>query len=160
MRTSIDMTPYRRSTVGFDRIFDLLETATGAEATDGYPPFDIVREAEDTYRISLAVAGFEPKEIEVVAQQNLLTVAGRRSEEKDRGDFLHRGIAARAFERRFQLADFIEVGNARLENGLLTIELRRVVPEAMKPRKIEIRNGDRAGDQLTQPQAEPVRHVA
>jgi molecular chaperone IbpA len=155
MRTNFDFTPYRRSTVGFDRLFDLLETGTRADApTDGYPPFDIVRDGEDSYRITLAVAGFAPDEIEIVAQQNQLTVTGKRAEDADKGEYLHRGIASRAFERRFQLADFIEVGNARFENGLLSIELKRVVPEAMKPRKIEIGGGNPANDRIEAPKSE------
>ncbi len=155
MRTNFDFTPYRRSTVGFDRLFDLLETGMRGDApADGYPPFDIVRETEDSYRITLAVAGFAPNEIEIVAQQNQLTVTGQRAEDADRGEYLHRGIATRAFERRFQLADFIEVGNARFENGLLSIELKRVVPEAMKPRKIEIGGGDVSSDRIEGPQSE------
>jgi len=141
MRTNFDFTPYRRSTVGFDRLFDLLESGMRGDAAEGYPPFDIVREGEDSYRITLAVAGFRPEDIEVVAQQNQLTVTGKRPEEEDRADYLHRGIATRAFERRFQLADFIEVGDARFENGLLGIALKRVVPEAMKPRRIAIGGG-------------------
>lgn len=158
MRTTFDFTPYRRSTVGFDRLFDLLENDLRPD--DGYPPFDIVREGEDHYRIELAVAGFAPQEIEVVAQQNQLTVAGRRAADKDKGEYLHRGIATRAFERRFQLADFIEVGNASFENGLLSIELKRVVPEAMKPRKIEIGAGNTGQDQLTARKAETPRQAA
>lgn len=145
MRTNFDFTPYRRSTVGFDRLFDLLETGMRGDAGDGYPPFDIVRDGEDSYRITLAVAGFRPDEIEIVAQQNQLAVAGRRAENKNEGEYLHRGIAARDFERRFQLADFVEVGNASFENGLLSVELKRVVPEAMKPRKIEIGGGASPG---------------
>lgn len=117
MRTNFDFAPYRRSTVGFDRLFNLLEA--GAREEDGYPPFDILREGEDSYRITVAVAGFRPEDIEVVAQQNLLTVTGKRAEDDGKGEYLHRGIAARAFERRFQLADFVEAGNARFENGLL-----------------------------------------
>lgn len=136
MRTNFDFTPYRRSTVGFDRLFNLLEAGTRED--DGYPPFDILKDGEDSYRITLAVAGFRPDDIEVVAQQNLLTVSGKRAEDKGSGEYLHRGIAVRAFERRFQLADFVEAGNASFENGLLSIELKRVVPEAMKPRRIEI----------------------
>lgn len=136
MRNTFDFSPYRRSTVGFDRLFNLLETGLGED--DGYPPFDIVREGDDRYHITLAVAGFRPDDIEIVAQQNLLVVSGRKADDKDAGHYLHRGIAARSFERRFQLADFIEVGAARFEDGLLTIGLQRVVPEAMKPRKIEI----------------------
>ncbi len=149
MRTAFDFTPYRRSTVGFDRLFNLLES--GQREDDGYPPFDIVKEGEDSYRITLAVAGFAPHEIEIVAQQNQLNVTGKRADDADQGDYLHRGIATRAFERRFQLADFIEVGNARFENGLLSIELKRVVPEAMKPRKIEIGGGDASNDRIEAP---------
>jgi molecular chaperone IbpA len=154
MRTNFDFAPYRRSTVGFDRLFDLLETGLRSEAADGYPPFDIVREGEDSYRITLAVAGFRPDEIEVVAQQNQLTVTGKRADDKEPGEYLHRGIAARAFERRFQLADFIEAGNARFENGLLSIELKRVVPEAAKPRKIQIGGSTPANDQIEAPRDE------
>jgi molecular chaperone IbpA len=138
MRTNIDFAPYRRSTVGFDRLFDLLETGSRGEGSDGYPPFDIVKDGEDSYRITLAVAGFGPGDIEIVAQQNLLTVTGKRGDDDDAGTYLHRGIATRAFERRFQLADFIEAGEASFEHGLLTIALKRVVPEAMKPRRIAI----------------------
>ena len=136
MRTAFDFTPYRRSTVGFDRLFNLLESSLLED--DGYPPFDIVKEGEDSYRITLAVAGFRPQEIEVIAQQNQLTVTGKRADDGGQGEYLHRGIATRAFQRRFQLADFVEVGDARFDNGLLSIALKRVVPEAMKPRKIEI----------------------
>lgn len=148
MRSNFDFTPYRRSTVGFDRLFDLLETGMRGDAADGYPPFDIVRDGEDSYRITLAVAGFRPDEIEVVAQQNQLTVTGKRNEDDGKGQYLHRGIAARDFERRFQLADFIEVGEAGFENGLLSIELKRVVPEAMKPRKIAIGGGRSARERI------------
>jgi len=155
MRTNFDFTPYRRSTVGFDRLFDLLETGMRSDApADSYPPFDIVRDSEDSYRITLAVAGFAPNEIEIVAQQNQLTVTGKRAEDADKGEYLHRGIATRAFERRFKLADFIEVGNARFEHGLLSIELKRVVPEAMKPRKIEIGGGESANDRIEAPKSE------
>ncbi|MEJ0050197.1 MAG: Hsp20 family protein [Methylovirgula sp.] len=160
MRTMFDFTPYRRSTVGFDRLFDLLETGTRPDVADGYPPFDIVREGEDHYRIQLAAAGFAPQDIEVVAQQNQLTVTGRRADDNDKGEYLHRGIATRAFERRFQLADFIEVGHASFENGLLSIELKRVVPEAMKPRKIEIGGGNTGNEQLTALNAEAPRQAA
>jgi molecular chaperone IbpA len=152
MRTNFDFTPYRRSSVGFDRLFDLLETGTRGDGSDGYPPFDIERQGEDSYRITLAVAGFRPEDVEVVAQQNQLTVTGKRAEDKDEGQYLHRGIAARPFERRFQLADFIEVGAASFDNGLLSIALKRVVPEAMKPRKIEISGG--ANDRLEAPSGE------
>lgn len=149
--TPFDFTPYRRSTVGFDRLFNLLEA--GAREDDGYPPFDIVREGEDSYRITLAVAGFRLEDIEVVAQQNQLTVTGKRTEDNGQGEYLHRGIAARAFERRFQLADFVEAGEAKFENGLLSIALKRVVPEGMKPRRIEI-GGKAVQNQIEAPKDE------
>lgn len=159
MRTNFDFTPYRRSTVGFDRLFDLLETGMRGDGLDGYPPFDIARDGEDSYRITVAVAGFRPDEIEVIAQQNQLTIIGKRAEDKDQGEYLHRGIAARPFERRFQLADFIEVRSADFENGLLTIALQRVIPEAMKPRKIEIGGGSTAPERL-ETHAEKVAQAA
>jgi len=149
MRTNFDFTPYRRSTVGFDRLFNLLEA--GAREDDGYPPFDILKDGEDSYRITLAVAGFRPEDIEVVAQQNQLTVTGKRAEDNGKGEYLHRGISARAFERRFQLADFVEAGEASFANGLLNIALKRVVPEAMKPRRIEIGGSKAAQDQIEAP---------
>ena len=134
-----DFTPYRRSTVGFDRLFDYLENSARAEQ-DNYPPFDIEKLSDDQYRITLAVAGFKREDIDITALQNMLVITGRRKEEnrnKD-GNFLHIGIATRAFERRFELADFVRVTSADLADGLLVIELIREVPEAMKPRKIDI----------------------
>ena len=154
MRTNYDFTPFRRSTVGFDRLFDLLESSIPSQLGETYPPFDLVQEGEDRYRITLAVAGFRPEDIELVAQQNQLTVTGKRDEEHAVGEYLHRGIATRAFERRFQLADFIEVGDARLDNGLLSIVLKRVVPEGMKPRKIAIEGGAPANDRIAGPKAD------
>jgi molecular chaperone IbpA len=139
MRTNFDFTPYRRSTVGFDRLFDMLEGSVRNELGDGYPPFDLEKVDDDSFRITLALAGFRPDEVEIVAEQNQLVVSGRKAEDKgEKERYLHRGIAARPFERRFQLADFIEVRSATFENGLLTIALKREVPEAMKPRRIEI----------------------
>ena len=136
-----DFTPYRRSTVGFDRLFDFMESAERAEQ-DNYPPFDIEKLGDDTYRITLAVAGFRRDEIEIVSHQNVLTITGRRAQERERdGNFLHVGIATRAFQRRFELADFVRVTGADLADGLLRIELAREVPEAMKPRKVEIGGG-------------------
>jgi len=133
-----DFSPYRRSTVGFDRLFDFLESASRAEQ-ENYPPFDIEKLGDDSYRITLAVAGFRREEIEIVAHQNMLTISGRRAEDRGRdGSFLHMGIANRAFERRFELADFVQVTRADLADGLLQIELAREIPEAMKPRTIEI----------------------
>lgn len=139
---NIDFTPYRHSTVGFDRLFDLLESSFPGQLADNYPPFDLVQESEDRYRITLAVAGFRPDEIDVSAQQNLLIVSGRKAESED-GRFIHRGIATRAFERRFGLADHIQVKGADLSDGILSIELEREIPEEMKPRRIEI-GGDSA----------------
>jgi molecular chaperone IbpA len=153
MVTKFDFAPYRRSTVGFDRLFDVLESAARLETPDGYPPFDIEQESEDRYHIALAVAGFRPEDIEIVAQSNQLTVTGRKPEEKSEHRYLHRGIATRAFERRFQLADFVVVQEARFDNGLLHISLKREVPEAMKPRRIEINGGvnSAANDRLEAP---------
>jgi molecular chaperone IbpA len=138
----LDFSPYRRSTVGFDRLFDYLENASRGEQ-DNYPPFDIEKLSDDSYRITLAVAGFRRDEIDIVAQQNMLVIAGRRGENRNRdGNFLHIGIATRAFERRFELADFVRVTGAELRDGLLSIELVREIPEAMKPRKIDIGSGE------------------
>ena len=142
MRNDFDFTPFRRSTVGFDRLFDMFEGKARADLGEGYPPFDLEKDGEDGYRITLAVAGFRPDEIEIVAHQNLLVVTGRKEETaQDDGRFLYRGISSRAFERRFQLADFIQVRSASFDNGLLSIALEREVPEAMKPRRIAI-NGN------------------
>ncbi len=135
-----DLTPYRRSAIGFDRLFDMIEqNARGT--SENYPPFNLERVAEDRYRITLAVAGFSRSEIEIVAQQNLLVVAGRKDDKADNGHFLHLGIANRSFERRFELADFVLVEDARLNDGLLVIDLVREVPEAMKPKTIAIKTG-------------------
>lgn len=142
MRTSIDLTPYRRSTVGFDRLFDLLDNGAGHDVAGDYPPYDLVQISEGTYRIDIALAGYKLEDVEIVAQQNLLTVKGERAQENEPGEILHRGIPMRSFERRFQLADFVEVETAKFENGLLSITLKRVIPEAMKPRKIEISSGE------------------
>lgn len=138
----IDLSPFRRSTIGFDRLFDLLEASARQAATDNYPPFNLERLAEDRYRITLAVAGFSRDEIEIVAQQNLLLVKGKKEpSQTDPSAFLHLGIATRSFERRFELADFVLVEDARLNEGLLTIDLVREVPEAMKPKTIAIKSG-------------------
>ena len=142
MRSGFDFTPYRRSTVGFDRLFDFLENSARTEQSDNYPPFDLERISDDRYRITLAVAGFKREEIDIIARQNLLVISGRKAENRNKdGNYLHMGIATRAFERRFELADFVRVENAELQDGLLSIELVREIPEAMKPRKIEINTG-------------------
>ncbi|APE28798.1 Hsp20 family protein [Aurantiacibacter gangjinensis] len=132
-----DLTPYRRSTVGFDRLFDLLEN-NARNSGDNYPPFNIERRDEDAYRITIAVAGFKQRDLDITAQQNLLTVQGKKRDEIADGEMLHVGIANRGFERRFELADYVRVENADLADGLLVIDLVREVPEAMKPKKIAI----------------------
>ena len=137
--TRFDFTPYRRSTVGFDRLFDLLENASRSGGSDNYPPFNIERRGDDQYRITLAVAGFKAADLDITAQQNLLVIQGRKQDEAaSAGQYMHVGIAQRAFERRFELADFVRVENANLEDGLLVIDLVREVPEAMKPKKVVI----------------------
>lgn len=136
----LDLTPYRRSTIGFDRLFDLLETSARNASSDNYPPFNLERVADDRYRITLAVAGFSREEIAITAQQNLLLVTGKK-DEKAGANFLHLGIANRSFERRFELADFVFVDDARLNDGLLVVDLVREVPEAMKPKQIAIKTG-------------------
>ena len=140
-----DFSPYRRSMVGFDRIFDLLESQARSSAGDNYPPFNIEKRGVDAYRITLAVAGLKPGDIDITAQQNLLVVQGRKpglssaeGGDEDSGTMLHVGIAQRGFERRFELADYVRVADASLEDGLLSIDLVREVPEAMKPKKIAI----------------------
>lgn len=133
----LDLAPYRRSTVGFDRLLDLMNKAA-PDAADSYPPFDIERIGDGAYRISIAVPGFRSEDLEVVAQQNLLTVIGRKAEGDSGASYLHQGISTRSFKRRFPLADFVVVQSAALENGLLTIMLKREVPDAIKPRKIDI----------------------
>jgi molecular chaperone IbpA len=134
-----DFTPYRRTTVGFDRLFDLLENAGRAQGGDNYPPFNIERVSDTEYVVTIAVAGFKPSEIDIMAQQNLLTVAGQKEvDSNDNRDFLHVGIANRNFERRFQLADHVFVRNADMADGLLIVQLERVVPEELKPRKIMV----------------------
>jgi len=133
-----DFTPYRRSTVGFDRLFDLLENQVRNNGSDNFPPFNIERRGEDSYRITVAVAGFRAEDLDITAQQNLLVIQGRKRDEHDGGEMLHVGIANRGFERRFELADFVRVENADLGDGLLVIDLVREVPEAMKPKKVQI----------------------
>ena len=134
----IDFAPLSRSSIGFDRLFDLLDQTTGFEPNESFPTHDIEKVGEDAYRITLAVAGFKIGDIDITAQQNLLVVQGKKPEEPRDGRMLHVGIAQRGFERRFELADYVRVGAANLEDGLLVIDLIREVPEAMKPKKIAI----------------------
>jgi molecular chaperone IbpA len=136
-----DLTPLYRSTVGFDRLGQLLDEMGSLEAPS-YPPYNIERLEENAYRITMAVAGFAPEDLNLEIKDNTLTVSGKKSERANgQGQFLHQGIAARSFERRFQLADYVEVVGADMENGLLHINLRREIPEAMKPRNIPIGKG-------------------
>lgn len=134
---SYDLTPLYRTTVGFDRMFDLLDNLGKSEAT-GYPPYNIERVDEDRYRITLAVAGFSEADLDLEIHENTLKVVGSKPDTEETRTFLHQGIAGRSFERRFQLADHVRIDGASLVNGLLNIELRREIPEAKKPRKIEI----------------------
>ncbi|GIL40198.1 Hsp20 family protein [Roseiterribacter gracilis] len=143
MRTTIDFAPLFRSTVGFDRLTRLLEQATPSEE-QAYPPYNIEKTAENAYRITLAVAGFSEDELELVAHENTLIIKGKQKSDNDNtanNAFLYRGIAARAFERRFQLADHVQVKGANLANGLLQVELVREIPEQLKPRKVAISTG-------------------
>lgn len=142
MRT-YDFSPLWRSTIGFDRLFDLVETAQRA-GEDNYPPYNIERVSEDRYQISLAVAGFSPDEISVTAEQNAVIVEGNQADKAER-EYLYHGISARPFKRQFNLADYVQVKGAAFENGLLKIELIREIPEAMKPRRIAI-NGVSSGN--------------
>jgi len=136
MRTNMDFSPFYRSSIGFDRIFDLLEKSNSPQA-DNWPPYDIVKLGEDTYRIALAVAGFAEDELSITHEPNLLVINGSKTEN---GDvlYLHHGLAMRTFDRRFELADHVSVMGAKLENGLLIIDLKKEIPEEMKPRRIAI----------------------
>ncbi|MBV8684651.1 MAG: Hsp20 family protein [Caulobacteraceae bacterium] len=136
MRT-IDLTPLYRSVVGFDRLADLLDAAS-SEAATGYPPYNIERTGENAYRIEIAVAGFRAEDLNIEVKENLLTVQGRKTANDEAKRYLHRGLAERNFERRFQLADYVVVSDANLADGLLSISLKRELPEALKPRRIEI----------------------
>jgi molecular chaperone IbpA len=135
---SYDLTPFYRSTIGFDRMLDLLGAVSRPEIEESWPPYDIERLAEDRYRITMAVAGFSPDELSIVAEPNALLIEGRKNDDDSGRNYLHRGIAQRAFRRQFDLADFVKVAGASYENGLLSVELEQEIPEAMKPRRIEI----------------------
>ena len=139
MRT-IDLSPLYRSVVGFDRLADLLDSAS-TEAASGYPPYNIERTGENAYRIEIAVAGFKSEDLTLEVKENLLTVQGRKVANDEAKRYLHRGLAERNFERRFQLADYVVVSDANLADGLLSISLKRELPEALKPRRIEIGAG-------------------
>ena len=147
MRT-FDVSPLMRATVGFDRMMNLLDAQTRLDQGDGYPPYNIEKLGEDNYRITMAVAGFGEADLDVTVKENSLTIKGKKAEgEPDKVKYLYRGIATRSFERRFELADHIKVTGGRLDNGVLSLELVREVPEAMKPRTIKI-----AGSRAQKPQ--------
>jgi molecular chaperone IbpA len=143
MRTNLDFSPFYRSSIGFDRIFHLLENASHPQNGDNWPPYDIAKLGEDSYRIVIAVAGFSEDELAVTHEPNLLVVTGAKTE-NEQIEYLHHGLALRPFNRRFELADHVSVTGAKLENGLLVIDLRKEVPEEMKPRRIAI-NADTGG---------------
>ena len=139
-----DLSPLYRSTVGFDRFVTLLDSIAGNESeTQGYPPYNIERLGEDKYRITMAIAGFGENDLNIEVKEGMLSIHGEKADEKKDGQYLHRGIAARTFERRFRLADYVEVNGATIENGMLHVDLVREVPEKMKPRTIAIGLGDK-----------------
>lgn len=135
---NFDLTPLYRSSIGFDHLFSLLDSASRTDNANGYPPYNVELVDEDEYRITMAVAGFEDAELSIEVKENTLTVTGEKVADETQRNYLHQGIAARNFERRFQLADHVKVVNANLANGLLDVELKREIPEAMKPRKVAI----------------------
>lgn len=137
MRTNLDFSPLFRSSIGFDRMLNALEAASRVESIDNWPPYDIIKTGEDDYRIAMAVAGFTQDELTITQEQNMLFVAGQKANDDDQ-QYLHRGIAGRSFQRRFELADHVKVVGAGLVNGLLTVDLKREIPEEMKPRQIAI----------------------
>lgn len=140
MRTTLDFSPLFRTGIGFDRVFDALDSASRVQSFDNWPPYDIIKQGEDSYRIVMAVAGFDRDELMLTDRPNLLVVSGAKKGGAQECVYLHKGIAEREFERRFELADHVKVARASLQNGLLTIELQREVPEALKPRKIDIQS--------------------
>lgn len=153
MRPTLDFSPLFRSSIGFDRMLNALEAANRLEPTNTWPPYDIVKSGEDNYRIAMAVAGFSLNDLTITQEQNLLTVAGERAG-ADEGEYLHRGIPEQAFRQRFQLADHVKVAGASLVDGLLTIDLKREIPEEMKPRQIAIASdGAIPADQVKQIEA-------
>ena len=150
---TMNLDPFWRTSIGFDRLFDMVDESLRYQPEDNYPPCNITRTGENNYRISLAVAGFKPEQIGVTVNQNVLIVTGNADEKQGEGEYLYRGIAGRSFERRFNLADYIVVKGASLDEGLLQIELELELPEAMKPRRIDIKTGKSVG------QADKVRTI-
>lgn len=160
--TTFDFSPLYRNSIGFDRLASLLASAQRVEqGGGGYPPYNILSEDENRYRITMAVAGFGEADLDITSEQNTLTVTGKRNDTEESSErFLHRGIANRAFERRFNLADHVRVTGASLENGLLHIDLEREIPEAMKPRKIEIGSGNARLIDVNQEESKGEAHKA
>lgn len=142
---NLNLDPFWRTSIGFDRLFDLMDESLRFEPEDHYPPCNIVRTGEDSYRISLAVAGFKPDQLGVTVNQNTLIVTGNANEKQGEGEYLYKGIAGRSFERRFNLADYVVVKGASVDEGLLQIELECELPEAMKPRRVDIKTGKAIG---------------
>jgi len=155
MRNELDFSPLYRSSIGFDRVVNLLNNSQRLQAVDTWPHYDIVKTGEDEYRISMAVAGFDESDLDITQDRNLLVVKGSKAEDQQ-GEYLHRGIPARSFERRFELADHVRVEDASLASGLLTVSLRREIPDALRPRKISIGSGS----QDTVLQIDANRHTA
>ena len=155
--TTIDFSPLFRTAIGFDRMARLMDSAAASTEASGYPPYNIEKLGDDSYRLTMAVAGFRPDDIELVVKDNTLTVAGRVAQDAGQSEVLYRGIAGRAFERRFVLADHIVVEGADLQNGLLHVALKRVVPEALKPRRIPIGGVPAASEQIANDPAGNVR---
>lgn len=157
MRTAYDFSPLYRSMIGVDRMADLIDSAMRSEEDRGYPPYDVEKTSDDGYRVTLATAGFAAQELEITAQPNLLIVTGRKAKEEEARTYLHRGIAARNFERKFELADYVMVKSAGYQNGFLSIDLAREVPEALKPRRIDIAATDATPNlrQINTERAEP-----
>lgn len=159
-----DFAPLFRSAIGFDRLAQVMDTAARNTGTPSYPPYDIAKTGSDSYSLTMAVAGFGPDDIELIVQDNTLVVSGRVADPQNEGEILHRGIARRAFERRFALADHVEVTGAELTNGLLRIAVRQIVPEALKPRRIPVQAGpqeqrSRVATQHTAPEAHAPQHT-
>ena len=152
--TTFDFAPLFRTAIGFDRLARLMDTAASAAEAPSYPPYNIEKTGEDTYRLTMAVAGFRPDELDMVVKDNTLVVSGKVANDGQKGEVLYRGIAARAFERAFQLADFVQVKNASLENGLLHVDLVREIPEAKKPRSIPITTTSAVAAQVVDNSAE------
>jgi molecular chaperone IbpA len=152
MRTYDDLTPLWRSTIGFDRLFDLVDAAQHPSSDENYPPCNVERLSDDQYQISLALAGFSPDEIAITAEHNVLTVEGRKADKEQR-QYLYQGIPARPFKRQFNLAEYVEVKGARFDNGLLQVELVREIPEAMKPRRIAINTPSASNVEQLEPRA-------